>query len=338
MPARLLLSLFAALVFAALLTPMAQAHEVRPALLQFTEDAPGHYQVLWKQPTLGDVAIRLAPHLSGGALEAAPADQFAAPGFLVKTWSIAAKPPLDGQTLTIEGLDQTITDVLVRVATRDGRHIDAVIEPQHPSLTLALAAPHGLAVPAYLRLGIEHILTGFDHLSFVFGLLLLVGVGWRIVKAVSAFTVAHSITLTAAALGFVHVPSAVIECLVALSIVFVAVELLPRPGREQTLTRRHPWLIAFTFGLLHGFAFAGSLAEVGLPANAVPASLFLFNVGVEIGQLMFIAAAVAAIYAFRWLRAHIRLDLSTVARVAPPYAIGSFAAFWFIERLTAAFT
>jgi hydrogenase/urease accessory protein HupE len=305
--------LLAALVLAVLVGPAARAHEVRPALLQITEDGPGHYQVLWKQPTLGDVAIRLAPHLSGGALEAPPTDQFAAPGFLVKTWSIAAKTPLDGQTVTIEGLDQTITDVLVRLATGDGRHIDAVIAPQHPSLKLELAAPQGLAVPAYLQLGVEHILTGFDHLMFVFGMLLLVGVGWRIVKAVSAFTVAHSITLTAAALGFVHVPSAVIECLVALSIVFVAAELLPRPGRELTLTRRHPWLIAFVFGLLHGFAF------------------------VEIGQLMFIAAAVAAIYALRWLRAHIRLDLTTPARLAPPYVIGSFAAFWFIERLTAAF-
>lgn len=315
----------------------ARAHEVRPALLQITEDGPAHYQVLWKQPTLGDVAIRLAPHLSGGALEARPADQFAAPGFLVKTWSVDAKAPLDGQTVAIEGLEQTITDVLVRVTTADGRKLDAVIVPQHPTLKLELAAPHGLAVPAYLRLGVEHILTGFDHLMFVFGLLLLVGVGWRIVKAVSAFTVAHSLTLTAAALGFVHIPSAVIECLVALSIVFVAAELLPRPGREQTLTRRHPWLIAFTFGLLHGFAFAGSLAEVGLPAQAVPASLFLFNVGVEIGQLMFIAAAVGAIYALRWARARIRFDLSAPARIVPPYAIGGFAAFWFIERLSAAF-
>ncbi len=325
------------LTLALLLPATAFAHEVRPALLQITQGGPAHYQVLWKQPTLGDVAIRLEPHLSGGTLEAQPSDQFAAPGYLVKTWSVDGTVPLDGQTVTIEGLEQTITDVLVRVTTADGRKVDAVIVPQHPSLRLELAAPSGLAVPAYLRLGIAHILTGFDHLSFVFGLLLLVGVGWRIVKAVTAFTVAHSITLTAAALGLVHVPSAVIECLVALSIIFVAAELLPRPGRERTLTRQYPWIIAFVFGLLHGFAFAGALAEVGLPANAVPASLFLFNVGVEVGQLMFIAAAVAAIYATRWVRARVRLDLSAPARAVPPYAIGCFAAFWFIERLAAAF-
>jgi hydrogenase/urease accessory protein HupE len=330
--------LLAGLLVGLLLAPLARAHEVRPALLQISQDGQTHYQVLWKQPTMGDVAIRLAPHLSGGALEAQPSDQFAAPGFLVKTWSVEAKAPLDGQTVAIEGLEQTITDVLVRVTTADGRKIDAVIRPQHPSLRLALAAHRGLAVPAYLRLGVEHILTGFDHLSFVLGLLLLVGIGWRIVKAVTAFTVAHSLTLTAAALGIVRVPSAVIECLVALSILFVAAELLPRPGRERTITRRYPWIIAFVFGLLHGFAFAGALAEVGLPVGAVPASLFLFNVGVEIGQLMFIGAAVAAILALRWARARIRFDLSAPARVVPPYVIGGFAAFWFIERLGAAFT
>jgi hydrogenase/urease accessory protein HupE len=329
--------LLVALLLTLIAAPLARAHEVRPALLQFTEDRAGRYDVLWKQPTLGDVAIRLEPHISGGALEARPTDQFAAPGFLVKTWTIPARPALDGQTVSIEGLDQTITDVLVRVATADGRHIDAVIKPQHPSLVLAISTPQGLAVPAYLRLGVEHILTGFDHLSFVLGLLLLVGISWRIIKAVTAFTVAHSMTLTAAALGFVQAPSAVIECLVALSIVFVASELLPRPGRENTLTRRRPWVIAFAFGLLHGFAFAGALAEVGLPANAVPASLFLFNVGVEIGQLMFIAAAVAAILGLRWVRANVRLDLSVPARLVPAYGIGGFAAYWFIERLGAAF-
>jgi hydrogenase/urease accessory protein HupE len=313
----------------------AAAHEVRPALLQITESAPQRYEVLWKQPTMGDVAVRLRPHLSGGGLEGPPADQFADQGFLVKTWTLTS--PLDGQTVRIEGLEQTITDVLVRVRLRDGAAFNWVVRPQAPSLRLALARPHGLAVPAYLRLGVTHILTGFDHLSFVLGLLLLVGVGWRIVKAATAFTLAHSTTLTAAALGLVHVPAAVVECLVALSIVFVAAELLPRPGRERSLTRRYPWLIAFVFGLLHGLAFAGALAEVGLPADAIPASLFLFNLGVEIGQLLFIAAAVGAILALRRARAWIALDLSLPARLAPPYAIGGFAAFWFIERLGAAF-
>ncbi len=323
------------LALAALVAPLAAtAHEVRPALLQITETAPQTWTVFWKQPAMGEVALRLAPHLSSGWLDAPPADQYAAPGFLVKTWTIRSPKPLSGQTLSIEGLDQTITDVLVQVSLRDGRHVDAVVKPQHPSLDLELdvAAPPG--APAYLKLGVEHILTGADHLMFVLGLLLLVGVNWRIVKAVTAFTVAHSLTLTAAALGWVHVPSVVIESLVALSIVFVAVELIPRPGREDTLTRRHPWVVAFVFGLLHGLAFAGALAEIGLPPHAVAMSLFLFNVGVELGQLAFIGVAVLAILALRRLRALAPWNMATPARLAPAYAIGSFASFWFIERLS----
>jgi hypothetical protein len=200
---------------------------------------------------------------------------------------------------------------------------------------LALAAPRGLKIPAYVTLGVGHILTGFDHLMFVLGLLLLIGPNWRLVKAVTAFTVAHSLTLALAALGFVHFPSAIIEALVALSIVFVACELVPLPGRPETLTHRHPWLIAFTFGLLHGLAFAGALAEVGLPKGAEPAALFLFNVGVEIGQLTFIAVAIGAIWALRWLRKRLPAITPEFARVAPAYVIGSCAAFWLIERIFA---
>jgi hydrogenase/urease accessory protein HupE len=323
-----------ALILAVLTAPLAaSAHEVRPALLQITETAPQTWTVFWKQPAMGDVALRLAPRLSSGWLDAQPDDQYAAPGFLVKTWTVRSPKPLSGQTLRVEGLDQTITDVLVQVSLRDGRHIDAVVKPQQPSLDLQLDVAAAPAAPAYLKLGVEHILTGADHLMFVLGLLLLVGVSWRIVKAVTAFTVAHSLTLTAAALGWVHVPSVVIEALVALSIVFVAVELIPRPGREETLTRRHPWVVAFVFGLLHGMAFAGALADIGLPPHAVAMSLFLFNVGVEIGQLAFIGVAVVAILGLRWLRAQTPWNLAAPARLAPAYAIGSFASFWFIERL-----
>lgn len=322
------------LILAALAAPLtAAAHEVRPALLQITETGPQTWTVFWKQPAMGDVALRLSPQLSSGWLDAPPSDQYAAPGFLVKTWTVRSPKPLSGQTLKVEGLDQTITDVLVQVSLRDGRHIDAVVKPQHPTLDLQLDAAAAPAAPAYLKLGVEHILTGADHLMFVLGLLLLVGVNWRIVKAVTAFTVAHSLTLTAAALGWVHVPSAVIESLVALSIVFVAVELIPRPGREDPLTRRHPWVVAFVFGLLHGLAFAGALTEIGLPPHAVAMSLFLFNVGVEIGQLAFIGVAILAILGLRWLRARAPWSLAAPARLAPAYAIGSFASFWFIERL-----
>ncbi len=332
---RLQVLLFALLaLFAA---ASAAAHEVRPALLQITEEAPQTWRVFWKQPAMGDMVLRLNPRLSGGWLDAPPTDQYLAPGFLVKTWTFESAQPLSGQTLSVEGLNQSITDVFVQVKLADGRNLDAIVKPQHPTLTLALDAPARPEAPAYLKLGVEHILTGADHLMFVLGLLLLVGIGGRIVKAVTAFTAAHSLTLAAAALGWVHVPSSVVEALVALSIVFVAVELARGGGPADSLTRRRPWLVAFIFGLLHGLAFAGALAEIGLPPHAVAASLLLFNVGVEIGQLAFIGAAILVILGLRRLRAQAGWDPAAFARLAPAYAIGVFATYWFIERLTVAF-
>ncbi len=322
------------LLSAGLVTP-ALAHEVRPALVQITNLKSGGYDVVWKQPVIGDMAIRLVPHLSGGSLEGPVTTESVTPGFRIKTWQVRKGAPLDGQVLRIEGLSQSVTDVLVRVST-EGQEINGVIRPSNPEMTLTLSGPKGVSVPAYLRLGIEHILTGFDHLMFVLALLLLVGPNWQILKSVSAFTVAHSITLAFAALGVIRFPSAMIETLVALSIVFVACELLPRPGRENTLTRRFPWVIAFVFGLLHGFAFAGALAQIGLPQGAAPQALLLFNVGVEIGQLIFIGGAVSVIIALKAVSGRFPDRALALARATPAYVIGACATYWFIERLVAA--
>jgi hydrogenase/urease accessory protein HupE len=186
-------------------------------------------------------------------------------------------------------------------------------------------------------MGVEHILTGFDHLAFVLGLLLLIGLNLGVVKAVTAFTLAHSVTLACAALGWVQVDPAMIEVLVALSIVFVALELLPRGEHPPSLTRRRPWLVALVFGLLHGFAFAGALAQIGLPSNAAPLALFLFNLGVEIGQLIFIAVASVVILGLRRVRARLPFDTTIVARLAPAYTIGGLSAYWLIDRLAGLF-
>jgi hypothetical protein len=307
----------------------AVAHEVRPALLQITELAPGRYDIVWKRPILGDVALRLKPRLSSGWLDGPPADQFAGAGYLVARWGVTSDSPLHGQDLAIEGLEQSITDVLVQVRAQ-GRSVDFVVKPVRPRATLSLEGRAAPAAPAYLRLGVEHILGGIDHLLFVLGLLLLTGPRWSLVKAVTAFTAAHSLTLAASALGWVSPPSSVVEALVALSIVFLAVELARGP-QSGTLTRRHPWMVALVFGLLHGFAFAGALAEVGLPRDDLVPALFLFNVGVELGQLLFVAAAVAAM----WVAARILRPAAAPAplRLAPAYGIGAFAAFWFLERV-----
>jgi hydrogenase/urease accessory protein HupE len=185
-------------------------------------------------------------------------------------------------------------------------------------------------VPTYLTLGIEHILTGFDHLSFVLGLVLLIRNRMLLLKTVTAFTLAHSITLAAAATGLVHPSAPVIEALVALSIVFVALELVRSwEGAAPSLTSRRPWLIAFTFGLLHGFAFAGSLADIGLPPHNIPLALLLFNCGVEIGQLLFVGAVLSVIWVLHKVPAPRRLQL----RIAVPYGIGALSTYWMLERL-----
>lgn len=332
---RLALALWLALIALAGAAAPAQAHEVRPALVQIRETGPRAYEVVWKRPVVGDMALRLVPHLSGGSLET-PHHRAGRPRLRHPGLARPRRPPLEGQTLEVEGLSQSVTDVIVRVTPRDGQASDHVLKPAAPRMTLGSAKPTGLAVPAYLLLGVEHILIGIDHLLFVLGLLLLIGPNWKLVKAVTGFTVAHSLTLALAAFGIIRFPSAAIEALVALSILFVAVELTPSRRAAGGLAQRRPWLIAFAFGLLHGMAFAGVLADIGLPAGAAPEALFLFNLGVEIGQLTFIAAVLLAMAAGRRLLAASHHTLPQWATSTPAYAIGALSAYWLIERTIAA--
>lgn len=308
----------------------ASGHEIRPALLQVTQQDAHHYQVLWKQPVNGEVAVHLLPRLSGGALDTDPDIVSVTPSFALKIWRSVAdvQAPLDGQTVSVEGLERTITDVLVNVSLLDGRSVQQLLKPQHSAVRLDLGNHAALPVVAYLSLGIEHILTGADHLLFVLGLLLLVPGTWALLRTITAFTVAHSVTLAATSLGWIHVSPALIEALVALSIVVLAVELVRGAQGETGLTSRYPWLIAFVFGLLHGCAFAGALAQVGLPAAQIPLALLLFNVGVELGQIVFIVLASAVL----WGAARFVTASPQWTRLVVPYAIGSFASYWFVER------
>ncbi len=331
---RVLAALIALIALSAAAWP-AQAHEVRPGYLEITRAAAGGYHVLWKQPTVGLTAVRLAPRLSNGWLDGPPASESLGGDYRLLTWDIAStdSAALQGRTITIEGLAGTLTDVLVRVDLGDGRGEQTILRPDRPSVTLDLAARSGLAPLAYLRLGVEHILTGFDHLGFVLGLVLLVGFRRRLLAAITAFTAAHSITLAATALGLVRVSPPLVEAMVAMSILFLAAELA-RAGRGRPgLTAERPWLIAFAFGLLHGFAFAGALADVGLPRNAIPLSLFLFNLGIEIGQLIFVASVWAVARIAERPLSRLAGPTAVLARAAPPYVIGSMAAFWLLERL-----
>src|SRR6185436_12015613 len=223
-------------------------------------------------------------------------------GAEIKRWTISTGAHgLDGWEVTVHGVQATMTDVLVRVALADGRVVSRLLRPDAPSFVFGKETA-GPAAGGYFVLGVEHILFGIDHLLFVLALVLIVrGVG-MLVKTITAFTVAHSITLALATLGVVHVPSAPVEAVIALSIVFVASEILRSRRGERGLTERVPWLVAGSFGLLHGFGFAGALSQVGLPANDIPLALLCFNLGVEAGQLAFVVVVFGVLGLLRRLR------------------------------------
>jgi hydrogenase/urease accessory protein HupE len=236
---------------------------------------------------------------------------------------------LADQTIHIDGLRTTLTDVLVRLERLDGTTLVHRVEPSQPSLVLEASPSLFSVAGTYFVLGVEHILSGIDHLSFVLALLLLVKGRRRLVGTITAFTVAHSVTLAAATLGWVNVPGALVEAVIALSIVFVAAEIVHGHQGREGVTARAPWIVAFVFGLLHGFGFAGALHEVGLPGHAIPTALFLFNFGVEVGQLLFVAAVLVLV-------ALARRPLASVPRwatVVPAYAIGAVAMFWTLQRI-----
>jgi hydrogenase/urease accessory protein HupE len=318
-----------AVLLLAWLSP-ACAHEVRPAYLSISEDARHHYELRWKQPNLGDQAVHLVPRLSNGWLDAAADEEQLTPRFLLRVWhrEAAAGETLEGQSLRIEGLERTITDVLVEARLADGRELRTVLKPRQPEVVLGFR-PRGLEVTAYLGLGVEHILGGVDHLLFVLGLMLLVRQRAQLLQTITAFTVAHSLTLAGTALGWLRVQPALVEVLVALSIVCLALELVRAYRGQRGIAHEYPGLIAFSFGLLHGSAFAGALADVGLPRDALALSLLLFNLGVELGQLLFIAAMLIATALLRRLP----WPVPHWTRWIPPYAIGSCSAFWSLERL-----
>jgi len=312
------------------------AHEVRPAYLELRQTAADTYDVLWKVPGSGD-NLRLGLYLElpeGSVNVTAPRAAMVNNAFSER-WTVRRPGGLTGGTLHIAGLSATMTDVLVRLERLDGTTLVTRLTPSAPSYVVE-AAPRATQVAAtYLKLGVEHILGGVDHLLFVLALLLLVKGRRRLIATVTAFTVAHSLTLAAATLGFVQVPGPPVEAAIALSIAFVAMEIVHSREGRSGLTERFPWIVAFTFGLLHGLGFAGALSEVGLPQTAIPVALLFFNVGVEIGQLSFIALVLAITALAR--RATGRFSASQPAwgwRV-PPYAIGGLAMFWVIQRVAA---
>jgi hydrogenase/urease accessory protein HupE len=317
-----------ALLAAWLCLATAIAHEVRPAYLELRETTPGEYSVLWKTPMVGDARLALDPEFSGDVHRVSPVVTQRPAGAAVQTWTLRADA-LRGQTVRISGLEGTMTDALVRIDFADGTSWTQRLTPRAPAATVPLRESALAVATTYSRLGVEHILLGVDHLLFVLALLIIAHSRWQLVKTVTAFTVAHSITLALATLGFVHAPQRPVEALIALSIAFVATEILRAREGQESLTARAPWIVAFAFGLLHGFGFAGALTEIGLPQGQIPLALLFFNLGVEFGQLLFVAAVLLVAWTLRRVPARVPRWSSFV----PPYLIGSVAMFWVIQRM-----
>jgi len=317
-----------AAVVLAVLPLGALAHEARPAYLELRETAPGNFTVLWKTPMQGDLRLALVAEFSRGIQVTSPVVTRRTPGAAVQTWSVRSAS-LRGQTVRVGGLEGTMTDALVRVEFADGSSWTERLTPGRPEATIP-ARPSALAVAGlYARLGVEHILTGLDHLLFILALLILTRGGGRLLATITAFTVAHSITLAAATLGWVHVPQPPVEAVIALSIAFVAAEIVRGRAGHAGVAERWPWLVAFVFGLLHGLGFASGLAEIGLPEKRIPLALLFFNVGVELGQLAFVAVVVLALRA----TARVRHRLPGSSGLLVPYFIGSVAMFLLLERV-----
>ena len=322
-----------ALLIVALLlggTVLARAHEVRPGYLEIRETQPGTYEVLWKVPARGpNERLGLYLQFAEDVETVGEPVSGVRAGSHIERRRIKRAGGLTGSEVTIQGLEETFTDVLLRLEQLDGSQFTRRLAPDSPSYVIEANPGAGQVAWTYFVLGVEHILLGIDHLLFVFALMLVVK-GWKkLVGTITAFTLAHSITLALATLGFVNMPGPPVEAVIALSIVFVAAEIVHGQQGRVGLTERWPWIVAFIFGLLHGFGFAGALSEVGLPQTSIPLALLMFNLGVEAGQLLFIAGLLAVYLTVR----NIKVQLPKWSPVLPSYAIGSIAAFWMIERI-----
>jgi hydrogenase/urease accessory protein HupE len=309
----------------------AQAHEVRPGYLELQQTGPETWDVVWKVPARGDLQLAIAPAWPDGCEMQGAARRIVTGGAATERSTMRCAGGLMGREVAVSGLSATVIDVLVRLQRSDGTTQVVRLSPSAPAFVVEDASRWTTVAATYLGLGVEHILLGVDHLLFVLAMLLLVGSWGRLVATITAFTIAHSITLAAATLGFVHVPPQPVEAAIALSIVFVAAEIVHGRMGRPGLTERWPWVVAFAFGLLHGLGFASALRELGLPENAIPTALLFFNLGVELGQLAFVGVVLALLASLR------SLQLSAPAwswRLAS-YGIGAVAMYWTIERVVA---
>ncbi len=319
------------LAFVLLSLSIISAHEARPAYLEIKETAPGQFTVLWRTPVLAGMRLPINLQLPDGVknLRQPTVDELA-DSVVERRWIDAGSHGLAGKRIEFPGLQLTITDVLVRVEMLDGRKWTTIVHPSQPWVEIAATQTWLGVAGTYIVQGIRHILFGADHMLFVLGLLLIVKDRWMLLKTVTAFTVAHSITLAIATLGNAEVPVLPLNAAIALSILFLGPEIVRSWRGETSFTIRHPWVVAFAFGLLHGFGFASALTSAGLPHHELPLALVSFNVGVELGQLGFIALILALEKSFRILE----VRWPRWVEALPGYTVGSLGAFWTIQRVS----
>jgi len=306
------------------------AHEARPCYLEVTETSRGQYAVLWRTPVLAGMHLPVKLQLPDDVRDLKdPTVEELTDSFIERRWITFGVNGLAGQRIAFPGLQVTITDVLVRIKLLDDRSWSVIVHPSQPYIEIAAPQNHLAVMAGYIVHGIRHISLGADHLLFLLGLLLIVRERWMLVKTVTAFTIAHSVTLALATLGLASLPVAPLNAAIALSILFLGPEIVRMWRGESSFTIRHPWVVAFAFGLLHGFGFASALTSAGLPRAELALALLGFNVGVEIGQLGFVVLVLLLERAFRILEIH----WPRWAAALPGYTVGSLGAFWTIDRV-----
>jgi len=314
----------------ALAASVAWGHEARPAYLEIQETAPGQFSVLWRTPVMAGMRLQVVLQLPDNVRNLQePSVEELADSIVERRWIDAGPNGLAGKRIEFIGLQMTITDVLVRVEMHDGRKWTTIAHPSQPWVEIAASQTWTGVAATFIVQGIRHISMGADHLLFLLGLLLIVKNRWMLLKTVTAFTVAHSTTLAIATLGYANAPVIPLNAAIALSILFLGPEIVRVWRGESSFTIRHPWVVAFAFGLLHGFGFAGALTSAGLPRAELPLALLTFNVGVEIGQVGFILLVLLLERSFRVLQ----VRWPRWVQATPGYAVGSLGAFWTIQRV-----
>jgi hydrogenase/urease accessory protein HupE len=323
-------------LFAIGITADARADDLRPGYLEIREttsptkgaEERHYYAINWKAPIKPGLATGVIPTFPRDCNATAPQRIVDADALLAR-WSIDCQKPLAGRKIGLSGIENTSADALLRYQSASGTTQTERITPSNPDARIAEKPDRWQVARTYFVTGVAHILMGYDHLLFVLCLVLLLSGAWRVAATVTAFTVAHSLTLIATTLDLIRLPGPPVEALIALSIVFLAVEIVKRKPGEQRLSERIPWVVAFLFGLLHGFGFAGALAEIGLPQGEVPMALLTFNLGVEAGQLVIVGVAMAVLAIIRRAGDAIARKAQTISA----YAIGAVAAMWLLERV-----